>query len=274
MSSKRSQPAHGSETAEERFRREAEYFDAAEYPTGPIDPRTIERYQDCRKPWFPNEYLFRVIGDLKGKRVLEVGCGGGGNSVLLAKKGATVVAVDVSEAAIQAARQLAENNGVGSLVEFECTPFELFESRAQFDVIFGEAVLHHVLPELDNVLAKLVKLAKPGALFAFKEPVNIWPLWRKFRLALPIATTGTPDERPLEARELELVSSKLGDFKIRYFDTLGRMGRFVLVNYNFEKSSRARQSLTELFFLLDYFFLTFWPFKKLAGSSVITGKAR
>ena len=263
-----------SASAEERFRREAEYFDAEEYATGPLDPRTIERYQGCKKPWFSNEYLFRMVGDLRGKRVLEIGCGGGGNSVLLAKKGATVVAVDISEAAISAARELARANDVESQVQFQCAPFELFEPQGRFDVIFGEAVLHHVLPELENVLDKLSKLAKPGAIFVFKEPVNIWPLWRRFRLALPIATAGTPDERPLEVRELNLISKKLSDFQIRYFDTLGRLGRFVLINCNFERSSALRRGITEMFCLTDYFFLSFWPFKKVAGSCVISGKAR
>ena len=49
--------------------------------------------------------------DVKGKTVLEIGCGSGFLSVLLAKKGASVTAVDISEEAVETTKTNAETNG-------------------------------------------------------------------------------------------------------------------------------------------------------------------
>ena len=48
---------------------------------------------------YPLEYTHYVLGDIRGKRVLDLGCGCGKNAVCLVSRGAHVVAVDISESA-------------------------------------------------------------------------------------------------------------------------------------------------------------------------------
>jgi len=56
--------------------------------------------------------LARLLGDVARKRVLELGCGDGSRAVELARRGATVIAVDPDAAAVLATRKRAEDTEV------------------------------------------------------------------------------------------------------------------------------------------------------------------
>ena len=63
-------------------------------------------------PISPGESELKLLGDVKGKDVLEIGCGGGQNTVVLAKWGARSVGLDISGEQIKFARKLAWNDSV------------------------------------------------------------------------------------------------------------------------------------------------------------------
>jgi SAM-dependent methyltransferase len=71
-------------------------------------------------PAIPTEDDLRLLGDLSGKRVLDLGCGAGRNAVALARAGARVIAVD--ESAEQVARARAVVDGAGVRVELHHAP--------------------------------------------------------------------------------------------------------------------------------------------------------
>ena len=58
-------------------------------------------------PWAPLENELRLLGDVCGLRILELGCGGGQCCIAFAKQGATVAGVDLSDDQIEFARKLA-----------------------------------------------------------------------------------------------------------------------------------------------------------------------
>ena len=60
----------------------------------------------------PTEAELALLGDLRGKRVLDIGCGGGHNAVACALAGAKVMGVDISSVQLAAAQRLAEEHGV------------------------------------------------------------------------------------------------------------------------------------------------------------------
>jgi len=100
----------------------------------------------------------KVIGDIAGSRVLELGCGSGPFSCRFAQAGAHVTALDLSQAMISLANERAAERGVS--VDFrvadirEPLPF----SDAEFDLIFTATALHYVedLPSFMREVARVM----------------------------------------------------------------------------------------------------------------------
>lgn len=262
---------------EKRWREEAAFFDhwaeEAQITIGPIDPLALERYRHTPlRRRFNKEFRFRILGDLRGKRLLDVGCGDGRNSALLARLGAQVVGIDIAPAAVELARKRARVNGVADATRFVCSPLEIAEfAPNSFDVIWGDAILHHLIPELDMVLSRLICWARPGATILFAEPINLNPTLRRIRRALPIYTQATPGERPLEAGEIRLIRRFIPNLILRPFSFLGRLDRFFVKSHNFERASLLGRQISGVLAGIDYGLLSLPMFSNLAGQAVIYG---
>ncbi len=112
-------------------------------------------------PFAPGEKEERLLGDVQGKNILELGCGGGQNAIVLAKWGATVWGIDQSAKQLEYARQLASREEVA--VEFleanmESIP-ELKENL--FDIILSSHAINYV-ENLQAVFRECKRLLKPG----------------------------------------------------------------------------------------------------------------
>jgi SAM-dependent methyltransferase len=141
-----------------------------------------------------------------------------------------------------------------------------------FDLVWADAILHHVLDELDLVMDRLTRCAKPGALLLFSEPVNLVPLLRRLRMMVPVKTDGTPGERPLVRSEVERVKGYLTDFRIRHYLFLGRFDRFILDRYNYERTPPLRRALMNGLELADYALLSLPRLRELGGACVMYGR--
>jgi 2-polyprenyl-3-methyl-5-hydroxy-6-metoxy-1,4-benzoquinol methylase len=257
-----------------RWASESDFFDqVAERQTAqPLDALTLERYQATRRPWFNKEFRFRVMGDLRGKRVLDVGCGDGSNAMLMARFGARVTGIDISPWSIELCKRRAELDGVADSTRFICSPLETADLlEGAFDIIWGDGVLHHLIPELDGVMRKLVSCAKPGGLFVFSEPVCLSPMMRKLRKRIPIHTDATPNERPLERAELAIIQRYLPGLEMQWFSFLSRMDRFFLRHNNFERSSKPRQWAADVLGCTDRLILSVPGLQMLGGMCVMYG---
>ncbi len=94
-----------------------------------------------------------------GMRVLDAGCGEGNLSILMAKKGAQVIGVDISEPNIAACKKLAEHESVQS-VEFSTGDLENLDfPDNSFDLVVSSHVLEH-LPDFDKGLAEMARVSK------------------------------------------------------------------------------------------------------------------
>ena len=242
----------------------------------PLDPLILKRYAaPSPRLRFREEFRFHILKNLQGKRVLDVGCGDGQNSVILAKLGAHVTGIDISPKSIELAQKKAEINGVSGSTNFICSPLEeAGVSPHSFDVIWGDAILHHLIEDLEGVLARLSRWAKPGALMLFSEPVNLNNTLRRLRFMLPVKTDATPDERPLEPAELQAVRRSLPDLRIRFYSLFGRLTRFILVSYNYERSPLWRRAVVNSLALLDYGLLSLPVLRNMAGYAVLYGHAQ
>ncbi len=168
---------------------------------------------------------FRQLGELRGRRVLDFGCGHGMAAVVLARQGAVVTAFDLSPGYLDEARQRARANGVA--VEFvradgDRLPF----GDGSFDRVWGNAVLHHL--DLERAGRELWRVLRPGGVAVFCEPWGENPLLNLARRRLPYpGKQRTPDERPLCRRDLRVLRTRFPDLEVRGYQLLS-MARRVL----------------------------------------------
>ena len=113
--------------------------------------------------------------ELRGKRVLDVGCGAGGIELLLARDygAAEVVGVDVEAPVLEHARQLIARHGLSARVRFEqVEPGPLPFPDAAFDVIFSkDAVIH--IPDKESWCRDMFRLLRPGGLLVASDWMRV-----------------------------------------------------------------------------------------------------
>ena len=106
-------------------------------------------------------HMLRYMGDVRGLRILDLGCGEGGYARALAAAGAQVTAVDCSEAAIRYAREQAAREGL-PIACHQRNSNDLFGmADASFDVVLSSMMLMDV-EDLDGTLREAVRVLKPG----------------------------------------------------------------------------------------------------------------
>jgi len=105
-----------------------------------------------------------------GVRALEIGCGTGLFTELMAKTGAEIVAVDISDELLDAARL---RNLPPDRVRFLHKRFEDCDVDGPFDAVVGSSVLHHL--EIEPALRRAFELLKPGGVMSFAEPNMLNP---------------------------------------------------------------------------------------------------
>src|SRR5262249_20758537 len=150
-----------------------------------------------------------------------------------------------------------------------CSPIETAElPPASFDIVWGDGILHHVLDDLEPTMKRVVGWVKPHGLVLFSEPVNLFEPMRRLRRLAPVPTHPTPGERPLVPDELRLIRRYVPDLRMRHYMLLGRLDRFILVKFNYERSSAARRALVNAIGLIDYALLSMPLTRRLGGTCV------
>ncbi len=115
--------------------------------------------------------LFSMLPDLKGKRVLDLGCGFGEHCRRFIEQGAAlVVGVDISEKMLEVAR--AENSSPS--IRYVHMPMEdIAQLQERFDVVVSSLALHYV-KDFEGVVRDVYNLLDVGGTFVFSQenPLN------------------------------------------------------------------------------------------------------
>jgi len=181
-------------------------------------PRNVARYRNPPADTIHAlEYAFHLLGDVQGKTILEYGCGDGVNTVLLANRGARVIALDLSPELIDYARKRAEVHGITSGVSFTVgSAHNVPLPDESVDVVFGIAILHHLDLKLSS--AEVRRVLKKGGLAIFQEPVRNSQLLRLTRKLIPYRSPDvSPYERPLTDGELSEFAADCSAYHYRPF---------------------------------------------------------
>lgn len=139
-------------------------------------------WEDFYLPVF--EYILPKMGNLEGKRVLELGTGTGGTATLLAKQGASVVGIDLLPFRLKEGRDRAVQHDVSEAVDFSLMDAtKLAFPDNTFDFIISKSVL--VFTEHSQTAKECYRVLKPGGQAIFIENMRHHPmvwLYRKLFL--------------------------------------------------------------------------------------------
>ena len=140
-----------------------------------IDPIEIQKFSENAHRWWDRNSEFKPLHDLNplrldfidriaalpGKRVVDIGCGGGILSEAMAARGAEVTGIDLNEKALKVARLHKLESGVR--VDYQLIAAEAFAEAhpAEYDAVTCLEMLEHV-PDPASVVRACGKLVKPG----------------------------------------------------------------------------------------------------------------
>lgn len=117
-------------------------------------------------PWAPPESELQLLGDVKGRRILEVGCGGGQCCVAFARQGAIVAGVDISDAQLEYAGHLAAQAGVTvELVHGAAEDLRPFADGA-WDIVFSVYTFQYIA-DAPACLAACARVLRPQGRLIF-----------------------------------------------------------------------------------------------------------
>ncbi len=218
---------------EERRQREAAFHDRWASELDPSEMLVDAAFTSVTA--LENQHILKQFGDLRGKRVLDYGCGAGEASAYFAKLGAKVVGVDVSAKMLDVAQSLARHHGVQietRLVDGDRIP----ASEGEFDRVYGNGVLHHV--DLTTARRELARVLDASGVACFIEPLAYNPVIEAYRRIAQAVRTA--DEAPLTFADIEQFGECFEQVEHREFwlTTLSVFLKFFLIDRVHPKQER------------------------------------
>jgi len=145
-----------------------------------VDPQEIAKFEALASRWWDRDGEFRPLHEINplranyidehspvaGKRLVDIGCGGGILAEAMAQRGASVTGIDMGEAPLSVARLHQRESGL-DVTYLQSTAEDLATGQAgQFDIVCCLEMLEHV-PDPGSVISACAALAKPGASLYF-----------------------------------------------------------------------------------------------------------
>ncbi len=239
----------------------------------PTPEYVIERYREKRL-WriFPKDCMFKWMGEIEGKTVLDFGGGEGEVSTQMARLGAYVSTMDISPELLEVTRKRAVLDGVADRIELlEGDIRETPLPANRFDCVFCSAVLHHV--DLRAVVPLLWDTLKPGGIVVLAEPIVFSPTLQKIRDWIPVRKEASPFDKPLTRNELEFMKRQFEDHRVAFFNLFGRLERVIPSKKKGERGHAFSKAALVFLACLDRFLLTLFPFlSRFCGTLVFAGR--
>lgn len=199
-----------------------------------------------------NFYRQLITKDIKGKKVLEYGCGPGSAAFDLARMGAEVYAIDISDVAIQQTKDQAEKEGL----KIDCRVMDaenlVFDDHT-FDLICGSGILHHL--DLKRAYKELNRTLNRAGKAVFFEPLGHNPIINLYRNLTP--SMRTEDEHPLLIKDIKQAENYFRIVDSHHFNLLATASSFA-------------PFLSRILNSVDEFIFNFFPvFKKYSWITIL-----
>ncbi|MBI4174035.1 MAG: class I SAM-dependent methyltransferase [Candidatus Aenigmarchaeota archaeon] len=145
--------------------------------------KEVEKWWDEAAPWFqdwaklsttsadygpyaPRENQLKLLGNVKGKKILEIGCGGAQCSISFAKQGAICTGIDITQAQLDYAKKLAEKEKVRiKLIRGDIQTLHGIKSNS-YDIVFSAFTLMYIA-DLTKCFKEVHRVLKKNGLFIF-----------------------------------------------------------------------------------------------------------
>jgi SAM-dependent methyltransferase len=203
---------NGNQTAhDERIQNERDFHDAWAKSTDLKKVNVRASNEACTAPEM--RYIAQRLGGIKGKRLLDVGCGLGEASVYFAILGADVTSSDLSKGMLDATRRLAQINGVTVKTHVASAEDMQLSPDTKFDIIYAGNLLHHV--DIEETITRIKPHLADDGVFVTWDPLAYNPVINVYRsMAIDVRT---PDEHPLKWEDIKLFHKYFRSVETRYF---------------------------------------------------------
>jgi SAM-dependent methyltransferase len=160
-----------------------------------------------------NQFILKQMGDLRAKKLLDIGAGLGESSVYFALQGAEVTTVDISSQMVQTVLALGRKFGV-ELQGIVSSGESLNVTPGTYDIVYVANTIHHI-HDRDRLFSQMKRALKPGGRFFSYDPLAYNPVINVYRrMATDVRT---PDEAPLTTADLQLARKYFQNVEHREF---------------------------------------------------------
>jgi SAM-dependent methyltransferase len=159
------------------------------------------------------DFFCRLEAAAESVDVLEYGCASGGHCMRLAPRVRSIVGIDISDVAVDQARNAAARSGMAKASFLVDNAEEMSFPDSCFDLVFGSGILHHL--DLPNAVAEIGRVLRPGGRAIFWEPLGHNAAINLYRRMTP--NSRTADEHPLLRSDISLLRRSFRSCKVTHY---------------------------------------------------------
>lgn len=179
-----------------------------------VDVNTIDVAYMNESPTIPEiRHIMRALGDIRGKRIIDLGCGLGETSVYFALKGARVTAVDLSPEMLKVVDRLSRRYHVRVRKTLASVEHLSLKKNEKFDVVYAGNLFHHV--SIPATMASILPHMHKDSVLVCWDPVRYNPIINIYRkIAVNVRS---PGERPFGLTEIRYLRQYFRESTVSWY---------------------------------------------------------